>query len=80
MKLVIVVLLVFLVGCASTVLIKDGVTETEYLQDREKCDVKAYEIVGRAPSWDDKFNLTLWKRALSAEFYQCMYDKGYIRQ
>ena len=79
-KIAFVLILVLLVGCTSTVLVKEGITEAEYLRDREECDNKAYQSIGRAPSWDDKINLTRWKRALRAAYYQCMYDKGYVSQ
>jgi len=80
MKKINYLMLILLFGCSNTVLVREGVTESEFEKDREICDAKAYEIIGRAPSWDDKINLTSWKRALEAEYYQCMYEKGYTRQ
>jgi len=50
---IIYLMLILLLGCSNTILVKEGVTESEFERDREICEAKAYEIVGRAPPWDD---------------------------
>ena len=74
-------LFTLLIGCSNYVLFKEGVTESQFQKDRSNCEDKAYALVGRAPPWDDNLmRLTSWKRALKAEYYNCMYEKGYIRK
>jgi len=81
MKRIIYLIFILLYGCSNTILVKEGVSESEFERDRENCETKAYEIVGRAPPWDDNLmRLTSWKRALKSEYYNCMYDKGYTRK
>lgn len=81
MKKIFCLTLILFSGCSNTILVKEGVSESEYLRDRDICEAKAYEIVGRAPPWDDNLmHLTSWKRSLKAEYYNCMYEKGYTRQ
>ena len=73
--------LTLLIGCSNYILFKEGVTESEFQKDRVICEDKAYALVGKAPPWDDNLiRLTSWKRELKSEYYNCMYEKGYIRK
>ena len=78
LRLISIVLLILLVGCGNRVLVKEGVTEEQYLSDRQACDDHAYDTIGHVASWDDNINITRWKRELRAEFYRCMHNKGYM--
>lgn len=81
MKILFYLLIIIITGCSNYVLFKEGITESEFQSDRAACDDIAYEIVGRAPPWDDNLmRLTAWKRNLKSEYYKCMYAKGYIRK
>ena len=71
-------LLLLLAGCGSRALVKEGVSEEQYLIDRQACDDQAYDAIGHVASWDDNINITRWKRELRAEFYRCMHNKGYM--
>ena len=80
MKTIIFLMLILLFGCSNTKLVKEGVTESEFVRDREICEGKAYEKVGKAPPLNDKIGITSWRRSLDDQFYRCMSEKGYTRQ
>lgn len=80
MKIIIFLMLVLLYGCSNTNLVKEGVTENEFVRDREICEGKAYEKIGKAPPMNDKIGLTSWRRSLDDQFYRCMLAKGYTKK
>lgn len=80
MKKIFYLIFILLFSCSNAKLIKEGVTESEFVRDREICEGKAYEIVGKAPPLNDKIGITSWRRALDDQYYECMSKKGYTRQ
>ena len=80
MKTIVFLMLVLLFGCSNTRLVKEGISESEFVRDREICEGKAYEKVGKAPTMSDKIAITSWRRALDDQFYKCMLGKGYTKQ
>ena len=80
MKTTIFLMLVLLFGCSNTVLVKEGVSESEFVRDREICEEKAYVKVGKAPPMSDKIAITSWRRDLDDQFFKCMSEKGYTKQ
>ena len=49
MKTILFLMVVLLFGCSNTRLVKEGISESEFVRDREICEGKAYEKVGKAP-------------------------------
>jgi len=55
MKTIIVLILMFLIGCAPTVYVKDGSTKEDFERDQYECQQRAYQHAANINAYNNPF-------------------------